>query len=151
MSIKMLPVAADGFKGHVSPQVVCSELSRNKNSYLVDVRTRPEWVFVGTIDEDVTEKILFIEWQKFPDMAVNPQFVSELEKAIEGRRDAHNAPMFFLCRSGGRSQSAARAATAAGFNNCFNVAGGFEGDKNAAHQRGARNGWKAAGCPWRQL
>jgi len=36
------------------------------------------------------------------------------------------------------------------FAKCFNIAGGFEGDLDAARHRGQINGWKAAGLPWTQ-
>ena len=147
MTIEILPTAAHGFRGHVAPQVAWDELSRNPRACLVDVRTRAEWAFVGVADESAARgKIVFVEWQSFPDMSENPLFVRQIEAA----EIARTAPIFFLCRSGARSQSAARAATAAGFENCFNVDGGFEGDADTAHHRGKLNGWKIAGCPWVQ-
>jgi rhodanese-related sulfurtransferase len=56
----------------------------------------------------------------------------------------------FLCRSGVRSRDAAIAMTAAGFKACYNVASGFEGDKDAAGHRGTVSGWKVDGLPWMQ-
>jgi rhodanese-related sulfurtransferase len=58
--------------------------------------------------------------------------------------------VLFLCRSGGRSRNAAVAMTAAGFGSCYNVAEGFEGDKDGEGHRGRVGGWKLAGLPWRQ-
>jgi rhodanese-related sulfurtransferase len=58
--------------------------------------------------------------------------------------------VLFLCRSGGRSKSAAIAQTGAGYKKCYNVAGGFEGDLDADGHRGHIGGWKAAGLPWKQ-
>jgi rhodanese-related sulfurtransferase len=55
-----------------------------------------------------------------------------------------------ICRSGARSASAATALSMAGFTNCWNVAEGFEGDKNGNGRRGQTNGWKAANLPWAQ-
>ena len=40
--------------------------------------------------------------------------------------------------------------TSAGFSRCYNVAGGFEGNPDAARHRGTVDGWKAAGLPWTQ-
>jgi len=40
--------------------------------------------------------------------------------------------------------------TAAGFARAYNIAGGFEGDLDSERHRGASNGWKAAGLPWKQ-
>ena len=48
------------------------------------------------------------------------------------------------------SRYAAEAMTAAGFQECYNVAGGFEGDPDDQGHRGTVNGWKVDGLPWRQ-
>ena len=61
-----------------------------------------------------------------------------------------DAPVLFLCRSGQRSDQAARAARAAGYSRAFNVLEGFEGDKDASGQRGHLGGWRKAGLPWIQ-
>ena len=61
-----------------------------------------------------------------------------------------DAPILFLCRSGARSEAAARRMTELGFSNCLNVAGGFEGPLYAARHRGSGDGWKAQALPWRQ-
>ncbi len=143
----MLPITSDGFKGHVSPATVWAALKVNQAACLVDVRTQAEWAFVGTADDSEAKgKILFIEWQRFPDMSANAQFAEEVAGAIADQ----DTPVFLLCRSGTRSQDAARALTQAGFGHCYNVAGGFEGDADAHHRRGFVNGWKVEGCPWRQ-
>jgi rhodanese-related sulfurtransferase len=55
-----------------------------------------------------------------------------------------------LCRSGARSRAAAIAMTRAGLERAYNVAGGFEGELDENRHRGLRNGWKAAGLPWKQ-
>ncbi len=58
--------------------------------------------------------------------------------------------MLLLCRSGARSRAAAIALTDAGFGPCYNVAEGFEGDRDHARHRGSVGGWKVAGLPWQQ-
>jgi rhodanese-related sulfurtransferase len=58
--------------------------------------------------------------------------------------------LYFLCRSGARSKSAAEAMIEAGWNHSFNVEGGFEGSPDATGKRGTVNGWKASGLPWSQ-
>jgi rhodanese-related sulfurtransferase len=60
------------------------------------------------------------------------------------------APILFICRSGGRSRAAAAALTAAGYRRCYNVAEGFEGNPDPERHRGKTGGWKAAGLPWVQ-
>lgn len=106
---------------------------------VVDVRTQPEWVFVGRVPDAIA-----VEWQSFPDMTVNPNFVAQLRESV-----AIDVPVLMLCRSGARSHLAAGAAAAAGFR-AYNVLEGFEGDLDAARQRGNVNGWRVRGLPWVQ-
>jgi rhodanese-related sulfurtransferase len=94
----------------------------------------------------VAKEPVLIQWQVFPAMQVNADFVTELRQA--GFTPDDN--LYFLCRSGVRSQAAGAAAQAAGFKHSYNIADGFEGPPDGAGHRGARAGWKASGLPWRQ-
>jgi rhodanese-related sulfurtransferase len=87
-----------------------------------------------------------IEWNTYPDGARNPNFIDALEDAVDDR----DTPVLFLCRSGQRSDSAARVAAAAGYTRAFNVLEGFEGDKDTEGHRGTLGGWRKAGLPWTQ-
>lgn len=107
---------------------------------LVDVRTRAEWDWVGRIPGAVE-----IEWNHYPGGARNAGFLDELRRRIEP-----DAPVFFICRSGVRSDGAARAAAVAGYASAYNILEGFEGDKDAAGHRGTVGGWRHAGLPWIQ-
>jgi rhodanese-related sulfurtransferase len=98
----------------------------------------------------LNRQVLCLEWQTFPDMAIDPNFVTRAADQLARAGADRNTPVFFLCRSGARSASAARAMTAAGFTRAYNVANGFEGDVDNERHRGNRNGWKASGLPWRQ-
>ena len=136
-----------GYAGDVSPTTAWKMLSDRKNAVLVDVRTRAEWNYVGLPDlASLDKKPAMLEWQVFPSMQQNPEFVTVLSGAVADK----DAPMLFICRSGARSAAAAKAMTAAGYSSCFNVADGFEGPLDAQAKRGATAGWKAAGLPWRQ-
>ena len=136
-----------GYAGDVSPSTAWKILSDQKQAVLVDVRTRAEWNFVGLPDlASLDKKPALLEWQVFPSMQPNPEFVSALSGAVADK----DAPLLFLCRSGARSAAAAKAMSAAGFSSCLNVADGFEGPLDAQAKRGATAGWKAAGLPWRQ-
>ncbi len=115
------------------------------------MRTVPEWNFVGVPDlAPVGRRVHCVEWQSFPTMAQNPQFVAEAKEALTVAGADAASPVLFLCRSGVRSRSAAIAMTAAGFSYAYNIAGGFEGDLDDERHRGHNNGWKASGLPWRQ-
>ncbi|MFC3230863.1 rhodanese-like domain-containing protein [Marinibaculum pumilum] len=139
--------AAGSYAGDVTPREAWEVLSSNPDAVLVDVRSAAEWTFVGLPDlRGLQKQPLLVAWQDFPGMTPNAGFLQSLQDEIPGR----DAPVFFLCRSGGRSRSAAIAATAAGFAACFNVAGGFEGNLDEAAHRGQRDGWKAQGLPWVQ-
>jgi rhodanese-related sulfurtransferase len=131
------------YKGDVKPAEAYRRIKTNPNAWLIDVRTAPEWAFVGTPS---VEKFLRISWQSFPAMQVDPNFASKVVEAGVGRNDE----VFLICRSGARSASAATALHGAGFTNCYNVAEGFEGDKDKEGHRGTIGGWKAAGLPWVQ-
>lgn len=138
---------AAGYAGDVAPATAWKILSEHKEAMLVDVRTRPEWNFVGLPDlAPLAKQPALVEWQVFPSMQPNPDFVTALSGALANK----DAPLLFLCRSGARSAAAAKAMTAAGYSTCLNVADGFEGPLNAEAKRGSAGGWKAAGLPWRQ-
>ena len=107
---------------------------------LVDVRTRAEWDWVGRVPGAVE-----IEWMTYPGNKPNPSFVAQLRREVDPQ-----ALVMFLCRSGGRSDFAARAACEAGYLEAYNVLEGFEGDKDANEQRNRVGGWRHAGLPWRQ-
>lgn len=108
---------------------------------LVDVRTAEERKFVGQVPGS-----LHVAWATGTALTRNPRFVRELEARIGGK----DPVALLLCRSGKRSAAAAEAAAAAGFTNVFNVGEGFEGELDAAQQRGHFNGWRRRGLPWTQ-
>jgi rhodanese-related sulfurtransferase len=87
-----------------------------------------------------------IEWTTYPSGARNPAFLEQLRAAAVDPQ----APVLFICRSGQRSDSAARAAAAAGYSMTFNVLEGFEGPKDAQGHRGTLGGWRKTGLPWVQ-
>ena len=126
-------------------------MSQDPKAQLIDVRTIAEWNFVGLPDlSDLQRGTHCIEWQRYPAMQPNPNFVADATAALQATGAGPKTPILFLCRSGARSRAAAMAMTRAGFENAFNIAGGFEGDLNGEGHRGQTNGWKAAGLPWRQ-
>jgi rhodanese-related sulfurtransferase len=138
---------SEDYAGDVSPEEAWHALTNDKAAALVDVRTQPEWVFVGIPNlQEAGKQPLLVQWQVFPSMQINPGLVDQLREA--GLKPNH--PIYFLCRSGARSRSAAIAMTQAGYSQCFNIAGGFEGGHDAERHRGRKEGWKAAGLPWQQ-
>ncbi len=135
------------YAGDVSPAEAWRILQEDQRAKLVDVRSLAEWQFVGLPDlSSLGKETLCISWQVYPTMQVNQNFVGE----VSARDAAPEDPLFFLCRSGQRSRAAAMTMTAAGYQRCYNVAGGFEGDPDGERHRGKTNGWKVEGLPWVQ-
>lgn len=137
----------EDYAGDVSTTETWNQLAADPNAQLIDVRTQPEWSFVGAPDlGKLNKRPLFVSWQMYPEMSVNQRFADEL--VAQGVKPGQ--PLYFICRSGARSRAAAKAMTAAGLGPCYNVAGGFEGDLDGDKHRGRLSGWKAAGLAWIQ-
>ena len=75
----------------------------------------------------------------------NPHFMTQLEQQVD-----KEALVIFICRSGIRSNAAAATATQAGYNDCYNVLEGFEGEKDADGHRNTLGGWRVSELPWEQ-
>ncbi len=135
------------YAGDVTPKEAWEMLGKDPSAMLVDVRTQAEWTYVGVPDpESLSKHALFVQWQIFPDMNLNPEFIQTVAGGGVGEDDV----LLFICRSGVRSRDAAIAMTLMGFTRCYNVSAGFEGDRDGAKHRGAVNGWKVDGLPWAQ-
>ena len=137
--------------GDVSPREAWDLLKNEPEAQLIDVRTRPEWTFVGVADtSEAGREPIGLEWQVYPHMGVDGEFAAKLEDELQRRGADKNAPLLFLCRSGARSAAAASLMTQRGWTRAHNIEGGFEGGHDADGHRGTREGWKADGLPWRQ-
>jgi rhodanese-related sulfurtransferase len=138
---------AAGYAGDLAPKQAWSLLAEEPKAILVDVRTSAEWTFVGVPDlASLGKQPVFLSWQVFPSMQVNPDFAA----ALEAEDPDQDSPIIFLCRSGGRSKAAAVAMTERGYRRCYNLVGGFEGNVDGSGHRGTQGGWKASGLPWKQ-
>ena len=90
---------------NIPPRQTWAALQAEPNAQLVDVRTDAEWAYVGLPDlSSLSRQVHCVEWQSFPSMAANPDFVAETTGAVEGAGAAKSAPILFLCRSGARSR-----------------------------------------------
>ena len=85
-------------------------LARERGAVLVDVRSRPEWSFVGVPDlASISKRPVLVAWQHWTPgpqgavMAPNAAFAEELAAVVPSR----DAPVVFICRSGARSRAAA--------------------------------------------
>ncbi len=137
----------------VTPDEVWRDLESSQGSVLVDVRTKPEWQFVGVPDLSALGKgVVTLEWNRYPDMSVDQDFADELFRIV-----GEDGPdrIYFICRSGQRSMAAAQCVASAARRlgrvvECINVSEGFEGDRNQEGRRGLVNGWKFRGLDWVQ-
>ena len=118
------------YAGAVTPAEAWA-LSQAGAASLVDIRTQPEWQFVGHVPD-----VPLVIWPRGGDAAQLREFLARIEA-----RFPREAPLLFLCRSGVRSHSAAELAARSGWSGAYNVLEGFEGDAPG-------RGWRAAGLPW---
>ena len=135
------------YAGDLVPADAWAMLEENDGAVLVDCRTEAEWRYVGVPDLGrVGKRVMLVELLRFPDGVPNANFVEDVKRMGV----APEQTVLFICRSGARSRNAAMMMTAAGFGPCYNVAEGFEGDKDGEGHRGTVGGWKRAGLPWQQ-
>jgi rhodanese-related sulfurtransferase len=127
------------FAGEVGPRDAWA-LFLAGEAMLIDIRSPEERKFVGEIPG-----VPAVVWASGTNLTRNPRFLRELEAKVR-KTDV----VLLLCRSGKRSADAADLATASGFTNVFNVAEGFEGDKDDQGRRSRSNGWRFHGLPWVQ-
>lgn len=128
------------YAGALTPREAYEVLQLAPGAKLVDVRTRAEQDWVGRVPGAVE-----IEWNLYPGGVRNENFAAQFKHQVDTE-----AVVMFLCRSGVRSDAAARLATEAGYASCYNILEGFEGDKDANGHRGKIGGWRHAGLPWQQ-
>ena len=128
------------YQGALTPAEIWQIWQLAPGAKLVDIRTRAELDWVGRVPDAVE-----LEWSSWPGMQLNPNFLTQLRQQVDPE-----ALVMFLCRSGVRSDGAARLAAGAGYNNCYNILEGFEGDKDGNSQRNRMGGWRHAGLPWQQ-
>lgn len=128
------------FEGALTPREAHEVLQLATHARLIDVRTKAELDWVGRVPGAIE-----IEWQDWPAKQLNPYFLQTLKHSV-----VSESLLLFLCRSGQRSAHAAKAATEAGYPDCYNILEGFEGNKDANGQRNRTGGWRHAGLPWNQ-
>jgi rhodanese-related sulfurtransferase len=99
-------------------------LENDPNSLLIDVRTDVEWQSVGKPQLTREKQLLLNSLKLYPLMNFNKDFVTVLERFAAGK-----SKLFFLCRYGSRSFEASSLAIKNGFDNCYNIIDGFDGNE----------------------
>lgn len=130
------------YAGALTPQEAHALLQLEPGAKLIDVRTNAERDWIGRVDLAGTQHGA-VQWSTYPGGAVNPDFLAQLA-AVASPQDV----LLFLCRSGVRSRHAAKLATEHGYQHCYDILEGFEGDKDGAGHRKQVGGWCHAGLPW---
>lgn len=134
-------IAGLDYAGEISPREAFDYACENL-SFVIDVRTSPEWQSVGVPDLSKTvSSLIALSWKLYPSFVLNSEFIGDL---LANKSISKDTPLFFLCRSGGRSLDAAVAVATKGYKYCFNVTGGFEGNSE-------QRGWKNDNLPWVQI
>lgn len=142
------------------------------DTFLIDVRTRAEYQFVGHWEHAYLFPYMFLtskpakagEGYEYLFNQPNEAFIEEISKVFNKKDN-----LIIICRDGTRSASAAKELAENGFENVFNVKHGFEGEefpyfenpdlnrlyKNMARQNKVTGfiprrhyGWKWWGLPW---
>ena len=124
----------------ISPQKAF-EMLRNPSTYLIDVRSIAEYVFIEHPEMAANIPLMF--WsEKKQKLIENTNFLQNVEPLFK-KEDT----LIFICRSGGRSLKAAKLAKNSGFCNVLSIEEGFEGKKD---KKGLRtiNGWKNRQLPY---
>ncbi len=117
------------------------QMLKQPSTYLVDVRSIAEYVFVGHPEMASNTPLLF--WSEMEQkLTTNKNFIQDIRSQFE-EKDV----LIFICRSGGRSLGAANLAYKAGFHHVFNIKEGFEGENDEKGYRTV-DGWKNRNLPY---
>lgn len=124
----------------ISPEKAYQML-KDPSTYLVDVRSIAEYVFIG--HPKMAYNIPFMFWSEDKqELIPNGNFIQDLKSRFK-----EDNVLIFICRSGGRSLRAAKLVKQEGFINVYNLKEGFEGEKDGQGYRTV-NGWKERGLPY---
>lgn len=138
---------------NVTPTEAYYMATTEADTYILDVRTRAEWDWVGHPGENRTGegaalpgKVINIAYmiEYKGDLIVNPSLLIDVKNAFPNPAEV---TLITMCRSGGRSIAAAEALEAAGYPFVKNMVTGFEGGKDGSGYRTV-NGWKVDGLPY---
>ena len=127
-------------------------LREDKNSVLIDVRTKKEHLAVGVPDlREIGKETCLIEWKNSILPWSRKSFLNDFNKNLALDQEGK---YIFICRSGIRSNFAAltveESFISGNYNSkCYNVADGFEGHEQLSGDSQNQTGWKNLGLPWK--
>jgi rhodanese-related sulfurtransferase len=123
-----------------SPEAYKMIMDDPSKTFMIDVRTRPEYEFVG--HPDLASGVPNIPLVFYDDWRPNENFVSDVEA-----RYPKEATILIICRSGHRAETAAWMLLKGGYQNVYFVADSFEGALDSSGHR-TIDGWKNSGLPY---
>ncbi len=110
------------------------------DTFIIDVRTRAEYEFVG--HPDTANGVANIPYKFYPSWELNIDFVPKVAE-----RYKPDDTLIIICRSGKRAKDAARLLLDKGFKTVYYMTDSFEGPKDAQGLRTV-SGWKVNGLPY---
>jgi len=111
------------------------------DTFIVDVRTRAEYLFVG--HPDLPNGVPNIPYKFYPSWEINKNFVQDVEA-----RYKKTDTVITICRSGVRAEVAAKLLVEAGFEEVYYMTDSFEGAKTDEKGHRTVDGWKVNGLPY---
>ena len=134
---------------NISAQQAWTLLQSRADAILLDVRSTMEYHYVGHPIGS-----LHIPLKEPPDWTIDKEFVEKVVATLaDNSQDLDNivsTPVLTICRSGKRSMEAVAELERYGFMDIYNIADGFEGDKDEKNHRSTINGWRFSNFPWEQ-
>jgi len=117
---------------NILPQDLWRLLDLEVKTLVIDVRTELEWHEVGCPDlSHYGQKIHKISLFTAPKYELNSDFVTQVSELLAQFSDSHDVHLFFICRSGKRSEMARDLVkNKLSHSNAYNVLGGVEGESN---------------------
>ncbi len=115
-------------------------LSDTEGTFIVDVRTRAEYEFVG--HPDTPNGVANIPYMFYEGWTPNTDFITDVEAQFK-----KTDKLIMMCRSGQRAHHAARSLMQAGFTNIYYMTDSFEGPKDEDGYRTV-SGWKVRKLPY---
>lgn len=110
------------------------------DTFIIDVRTRPEYEFVG--HPDMPNGVPNIPYKFYPSWEFNVDFTDMVKE-----RYRLGDKIIIICRSGVRAEAAAWLLLKAGFTSVFFMTDSFEGPQGPDGLRNV-SGWKVNGLPY---
>ena len=138
--IQSLAFAGVGPAGIDSKEAYKMVMESPKDTFIVDVRTKAEYEFVG--HPDLPNGVPNIPLKFYPGWDTNTNFVKNVEEHCP-----KDVSLIILCRSGKRAETAGKLLLDAGFKKVLYMVDSFEGSKDEKGHRTV-SGWKVNGLPY---